>query len=95
MPRVRKKSGKTNIGQENQGKSQKVRKNTEFPIILFCKAIKFAVEDSLFLEKYVPKSAKKSGKFAQSGQEKMPKRAKSQEKVRKKCKQFRVATLSW
>ena len=48
--------------------------------ILFCKAIKFAVEE-VILGKICAKICKKSGKFAQNGQEKMPKSAKSQEKM--------------
>ena len=38
---------------------------------MFCKAVKFAVEDRLFLEKYVSKSEKSQEKFDQNGQEKM------------------------
>ena len=49
-------------------------------MILFCKAIKFAVEGVIFREICV-KIHKKSGKFAQNGQEKIPKNAKSQEKM--------------
>ena len=50
-------------------------------MILFCKAIKFAVDKVIFREICV-EICKKSGKFAQNGQEKMPKRAKSQEKMK-------------
>ena len=49
-------------------------------MILFCRAIKFAVEE-LILREISVKIRKKPGKFGQNGQEKMPKRAKSQEKV--------------
>ena len=46
-------------------------------MILFCKAIKFALKEVILTEICV-KICKKSGKFAQNGQEKKtPKRAKS------------------
>ena len=50
-------------------------------MILFCKAIKFAIE-GVVLREICVKIRKKSGKLAQNGQEKMPKRAKSQEKMK-------------
>ena len=51
-------------------------------MISFCKAIKFAVEDRLFSEKYEAKSAKSQENLPKMvWQEKMPKRAKSQEKI--------------
>ena len=52
-------------------------------MILFCKAIEFAVEDRLFLEKYVPKSAKSQEnlpKMVRKNAEKSQKSGKSQEK---------------
>ena len=41
-------------------------------MILFCKAIKFAV-DEVILREICVKICKKSGKFSQNGQEKIPK----------------------
>ena len=53
-------------------------------MILFCKAIKFAIGEVCFQKNMCQNPQKKSGKFAQNDQEKLPKRAKIQEKVRKK-----------
>ena len=50
-------------------------------MILFCKTIKFPVEGVILRETCV-KIHKKSGKFAPNGQEKMPERSKSQEKMK-------------
>ena len=50
-------------------------------MILFCKTIKFALEKAI-LREICFEIRKKSGKFAQKGQEKMLKRAKSQEKMK-------------
>ena len=50
-------------------------------MILFCKAIKFAVE-VVVLREICVEIRIKSGKFAQNSQEKMPKRTKSQEKIK-------------
>ena len=50
-------------------------------MILFYKAIKYAVEE-IILREICVEIHKKSGKVAQNGQEKMPKRAKSQEKMK-------------
>ena len=56
-------------------------------MILFCKTIKFAVEEVILRElchDCVSKSAKSQENLPKMVRKKMPKRAKSQEKVRKK-----------
>ena len=49
-------------------------------MMLFCKAIKLGVEEVIF-RKICIEIHKKTGKFAKNGRGKMPKRAKSQEKM--------------
>ena len=48
-------------------------------MILFCRTMKLAIEEGYF-ERDMCQNPQKSGKFAQNGQEKMLKNAKSQKK---------------